>query len=674
MYHFSTPAEEAAYRTAITTASRPYNTVEGTLTFTDPTIDPITISSANLPVDALRISQQCIDKEELMFGGIFAGELTMSLITNVDRYSFFGATIELTYKIRTGTTTGENPQPIYSYVPLGVFTVFDVERPDNKVVNITAYDNTTLLDKRIGGNLIAGYPWEIFNRISTDTTIELAFTQSELENNFPNTDYAFEAAEDHGIKTYRDVVKMLCQAMACFAYADREGKLTVKKFSTSPDLILGNSTTGVYPWYTFVPADYVSKYIGLSVTADGGTYQVVSPDPTEQGLIMDIEDGPGWDLGSDTRLQDQTAEVFTVLHAIQYTPSTLDMPSDATIECGDMIALNVRGGDTIRTLVTDYEWQYHKGMIITSAGANPLIAEDRIENGNRILNQAVAKSKLQFVHFTNPSEVTITSASIQHPVNIADADFTPTGDTDAMVVATILVDATIEDVTETETEEVTVSVKAYNGTTETSVTDIDGNVVSFSGTATNTYTYIRDGKSTVTLFYRLNGALLPNELHPYIATEELENGKHIITVAYPLSGLPKWQRCEFEIYMTVDNGTIVIPANTIKGTVFGQSIDLINRFDGVLKVDEDFDIYPVLGGLGVLDELEDEGTVLIRYCHFIRVSDDLSLYNISGLGTTPLQEGTGALQPQVYMRGGFYLVTEDGKILATENGKKFITE
>ena len=674
MYHFATQAEDAAYRTAIENHSRPYNTVEGTLTFTDPTIDPITIDSSNLPTDAIRISQQCIDGEELMFGGIFAGELTLSLLTDVDRYSFFGATIELTFKIRTGTTTGENPQPIYSYVPLGVFTVFDVERPDNKVVNITAYDNTTLLDKSIGGNLIAGYPWEIFNRISTDTTIGLAFTQAELESNYPNTDYAFEAAEDHGIKTYRDVVKMLCQALACFAYADREGKLAVKKFSTSPDLTLGNNVTGVYPWYTFVPADYISKYIGLSVTADGGTYQALSPDPTEQGLIMDISDGPGWDLGSNTRLQDQTAEVFTVLHAIQYVPSTLDMPSDATIECGDMIALNVRGGDTIRTLVTDYEWQFHKGMMITSNGANPLISEDRVESGNRILNQAVAKSKLQFVHFTNPREVTVTTESLQHPVNIADVDFTPTGDTDAMMVATILVEADIDDVTETETEEVSVPVKAYYGTTETTVKDVDGNVVSFSGTATNTYTYVRDGKSTVTLFYRLNGALLPNELHPYIATEELEDGKHIITVAYPLAGLPKWQRCVFEIYMTIDNGTIIIPENSVKGTVFGQSIDLINRFDGVLKVDEDFDIYPYLSGLGVLDNVEDEGVVYIRYCHFIRVSDDLLLYNIRGIGTITLQEGTGELHPQIYLRSGFHLVSEDGKWFTSENGKHFITE
>lgn len=672
MYHFATQAEDTAYRAAIINHNRPYNTVEGTITFADELLDPLTIDSSNIPTDAVKIHQQCIDGKELMFGGVFAGELDLTILSDLDRYVFFNAKVELNFKIRTGTTTGQDPQPIYSTVPLGVFTIADVERPKG-VVKITAYDNMLLLNKYIGGNLITGTPWDIFKRIKHDTTMDLAFTQSELENNFPNTDYAFEAAEDHGIKTYRDVVKMLCQAMACFAYADREGKLALKKFSTTPDVTLGNSTTGVYPWYTFVPADYISKYSGLSVTSSGGTYQATDP-TVENGLVMTIEDGPGWDLGSSTRLQDQTAEVFTVLHSIQYTPSTIDMPSDATFDCGDMLAFNIRGGETINTIITSFEWQFHKGMKIVSEGANPLISESDVENGDRILNQAIAKSKLQFVHFTNPSEVFVDNQSLQYPVKIAEAEFTPTGDTDAMMVATILVDVSVDDTEETYTEEVQVPVKAYkSGNVETTLKDPDGNVVSLSGIANNTTVYKRDGKSTITLFYRLNGVRLPNELHPYLAVEEIEDGQHIITVAYPLSGLQEWIRCEFEIYMIVNTGTVTLAENTIKGTVFGQEVDLVNRFSGVLKISEQFDNYPYFRDMGIVDISED-GEVIIRYNHFIRVSDNISLYNISDLELLTIQEGTGAIAPQIYLRSGFNLVSEDGKRFMSEDGKKFITE
>ena len=674
MYHFATQAEETAYRTAITTNDRPYDTVEGIVTFVDETIDPLTIDSSIMPTNAIKISQQCIDGEELMFGGVFTGELNIQLFTDVDRYAFFGAKITLEYKIKIGETEEEEPEPIYATVPLGEFTIADADRPKQDLIKITAYDNMTMLDGSIGGNLINGTPWQVFSRIATDTGIELAFEQGWLESNFVNTDYQIEASEEHGIKTYRDVVKMVCQQMACFAYADRYGRLAVREFSTTPDLTLGDNTTGVYPWYTFVPADYISKYIGLSVTSASGTYQSMTSDPTEQGLVMTIEDGPAWDLGSEARLQDQTAEVFTVLHGIQYTPSTLDMPSDATFDCGDMIALNVRGGDTIITLITSFEWQFHKGMKVTSEGANPLISENLIDSGNRILNQAIAKSKLQFVHFTNPSEVTITDASLEVPVKIAEAEFTPTGSTDALMVATILVDVDIDDISITETEDVSVPVKAYKeGDVETTLKDPDGNVVSLTGVATNTYTYERDGKCDISIFYKLDGLRLPNELHPYIAVEEIEGGQHIITVVYPLTGLIEWNRYTFEIYMTTDEGTITIPATSIRASIFGQEIDIVNRFEGVIKVDENFDVYPYFKNIGVLD-IDEEGEVTLIFNHFIRVSDDISLYNIDSLEVLPIAEGTGALAPQIYLRSGFHLVSEDGRWFTSEDGKHFITE
>ena len=116
-----------AYKTAIRSASRPYDTVYGTVTFaTETGLSPLTIDSSNMPTNAITISSQCIDDEALMFGGVFASSLKLSIITDLDRYCFYNAVISLNYKIQTGTEiVGTSEVPVYEVIPLGIFTVAD---------------------------------------------------------------------------------------------------------------------------------------------------------------------------------------------------------------------------------------------------------------------------------------------------------------------------------------------------------------------------------------------------------------------------------------------------------------------------------------------------------------------------------------------------------------------
>lgn len=644
------------YITAIRANSRPYDTVYGTVYLPDGTT--VTVNSSIMPTNAITISKQVIDGDELMFGGVFSSELKLSLITDKDRYAFFNAVVELFYKIEIATDTFEE-------VPLGVFTVTDADRP-NDIVNLTAYDNMTMLDGSIGGNVISGTLWEIFQRISLDTNMELAFTEEDLQD-FPNYEYALEAAQDRGINTYRDICKMICQLLGCFGYADREGRLALKKFSTTPDLAL---TKG--DWYSVVPADYFTHYIGLSVTSTSGTYSASSTDPLEVGSIMIIEDAPAWDLGSEASLRERTTELFTYLHSIDYTPCELDMPSDASFDCGDMLALTLRDGTTINTIITSMEWKFHAGMSISSEGINPYLSQEAMidNSGQRILSQAVAKSKLQFVHFTNPSTRTIGDDETSL---IAEVEFTPTADTDALFVATILVDADVLDTTTTTTESVQVPITVTDQQGQPAViTDLQGNPLTVTGTATNTYTYARDGKCDVSIFYRLNGLRVPNEDNPYIAVEELENGQHIITITYPLTALLAWQRYEWQIYMTVDGGTITIPANTIRASILGQEINIVDRFDGRIRVEDEINLIN-LGKLGVLT-VSDDVAINITGGAFISVSDDVSLYNISNVTSMNLYEGTGSLAPQIFLQGKHYINTDSGDRLVTDDGDHIITD
>ena len=655
----------SAYKTAIRQASRPFDTVYGTVTFPVSTgLSPLTVDSSIMPTNAITISKQCIDGDELEFGGVYASTLKLSLMTDLDRYSFFGATIELFYKIQIGT---ENNQPVYETIPLGIYTVADADRPHD-IVNLTAYDNMLLLDKSFGGLIISGTPWQLFQIIAQNTGYQLAFTESDV-NALPNHEYAIELAQDHGLNTYRDCVKTLCQLLGCFALDDRTGKMQLKQFSEDVDLALTYSD-----WYSCVPADYLTHYIGLSVTGLNGTYSAGTTDPNEVGSIMIIDDAPAWDLGSQESLQERTTELYTYIHGIDYTPSEIEMPSDPSFDCGDRLSLALRGlegQDPMETLITAYEWKFHNGMSIHSEGINPYLNQEALidTSGQRIINQAVAKSKLQFIHFTNEAERVI--ADDQDKM-IARVEFTPTANTEALFVATILLDADVEDVTTI--EQVSVPVKAYNGSTETQIKDVNGNIVSLTGIANNTHT--RDGKCDVTIYYKINDGntmhRVPSDEEPYLAVEELENGQHIITVTYPITDLSAWERATWEIWATVDGGTVTIPQNSVRASIFGQEVNVTNRFSGKITAEDEITL-AMLGNLGVLD-IYDDVNVIIRNAVFESVSDDISLYNVSSLQLMPLYEGTGELKPNITFEGGLYLTSESELDLTDESGNSFITE
>ena len=652
-----------AYKTAIRQASRPYDTVYGTVTFTNGDVD--TINDSTLPADAISISKQCIGDGALEFGGVYLSTLKLDIITDRARYDYYDARIELFYKIKVGTETVEGvTTPVYETIPLGIYKVADAERKSNKV-SVTAYDSLTLLDIPIGGRYLSGTAWQILSEVSTITQYPLAFTEEFLED-FPNYNREFSASDERGLKTFRDVVKVVCQHLGCFALDDRTGKLTLKMFSATEDAELSTSD-----WYELTPADYYCTYIALSVTSTAGTYTKTVDDPMAYGNIMVMSDAPAWDYGTPEELQAKTDELFEYLITIdEYTPCEMEMPSDPTFECGDRLTLNAKINGTvsaISTLITEVEWKYHSGMTVKSEGKNPFLEGGDIADAesDRIITQSIEKDKLQFVTFTNNTKHVIGDGVTKE---IGRTTFTPTANTNALFVATILVDVDVDDETETETEEVEVPVKAYDEEQEeTVITDINGNPVTLSGVATNTYTYYRDGKCKLSIYYTMNDERVPSDISPYLAVEEIEKGKHIITVSYPISGLAEYQRVQWKVFMTCEGGKVTLKSHTLQGTIVGQEIKSLSRFGGEIKA-EDTLVLEQLCGLGVLT-ITDNVKVNITNAVSIKVSDTISPYDIMTLGVMDFTDSV-----QIARESEFPWGTEDDNYWATEDDKKWITE
>lgn len=698
MYHFSTPEEELAYRNAIYRGG--HDLVNGTITFTDGTT--MSISDSVLLENTLTISKQCVDGDNLMFGGVFTDVLKLSVLpdeNHENRYLFYDAKIELTYSIKVGEEEAEgeeDPTPIYATVPLGVFYVADAEKPDVSV-NLTAYDSITLLDKDLGSTYITGTPWEMFSQISDDTGYPLAFTEQDLTQ-FVNYDKAAAGSDQNGMKTYRDIVKLLCQMLGCFACDDRTGQLMLKKFSTTPDLTLGDYEERLYPWFELGPADYICSYKGISVTSQAGVFTKVTDNPLVSGIIMVIDDAPAWDYGTETQ-QIKTDNLYSLLRGgtpeqaiLKYTPGTATLIPDPAIDCGDMIEFitdNYNENAPLQLILTSVEWSYQHSTQIESVGTNPYLEQSTPteDEGGRLLSQSVEKSKLQFISFTNPSEVVVDNTDDQ---KICECIFTPTTETTALFVGTILVDIDVADTEEETSEEtITVPVIPYYNDQETTVTDINGHTVTFSGTTVKKYIYKRDGKCDVAIYYRLGNAKIPSDAEPYIAIDNLEKGEHIITVSYALTALTAYVEQKFEVWITKTTGTttITLPVRSVEATIFGQEITNIVS-DSNITIEEN--IYRIgVGGITISELTHDEfvieedpaepdltepnlvylnESIIIPDPEEPAIIDDISLYNISGIATKEVtHDTTGEFAPQI-LQFGLVFMTEDGLELRLEDG------
>ena len=593
-----------AFKTAISKADRPYDEVYGTITFADNTT--LTITPSIIPENSVNIVRQCIDGEELEFGGVFLSTLEMSLITDKSRYTFFGARVELDYKINVSTTS----TPSYESVHLGKFTISEADRPDKNTIKFIAYDDMRLLDSNIGANVLQGTAFVILQQISSATGYALDFNSAYVTNNFVNTDIVFQFDKDSGITTYREAVKCVCQLIGGFARDNREGKMELGKFHATVDETLTTSH-----WYSATIADYICNYVALSVTGLKGTFSATSSDPDEVGNLMEIDDAPAWDYGVFATLQKQTNQLFDYLHSISYTPCTLDMPSDPTFDCGDRLELETISEDTVETLITSYEWKWHGGMTVESKGINPYLQGDSTKDikTNRLITRATEDNKIYFWSFTNPEEVSVDDGDT--PTVIGRLRFSSSSDTDAMFVDTI--QAVVSNVT--------------------------------------------DDYCRATITYSLNDIV-----YDYEIIDDLTEGKHIISLNYPITGLEGGSTNEWKVYLETDGGTVTLPAQSMKATIWGQGLRDLDIWYGLLECEDEYE--PLVLGLDLIG-LQDEVISISRQAPISIVASDSVEPLTLGLQLVELSENMTITREKEV----FNLVTENGDNIATEDGDKLIT-
>ena len=524
---------------------------------------------------SVSISKQAMTKQELSFGGAILGELDISIRTEASRYLFYGAEIDLWCCVVVDGVT--------EYVPFGIWTIAEADR-DKKALKMVAYDKLIKFDKKYDLAL-EGTPYELMSAFARECGCELAEDEAYYMLLTNGTEH-ITINEEAGCSNYRDAASIVAQMCGCFVQADRYGRITMRQFSTTPTFSLTKGQR-----YSSKISDFVCHYIELEVTGMAGTFVSIDSE-FDVGMKMTIENSPAWDYGLEEVLQARVDNLRTFLGQISYTPSEVTIPSDPSIDCGDMITLYTDDGG-VNTIVTSYVWKYHGVMRVESDGVNPYLQTSDAANSRQLqsLKQEIDAAKVIYYPFKNTADVKL-GTELQ---KVASVVFTTIADTSIVFQGTFQVNVEVEDIEESQTISVTVPTIEQGEEIIIPVTEPGGGVGEFVTVNKTVYNY-NIGEKVLKFPIKCHKRDFANlRIHysydnidqkiEYVGS--LNQGGHVISLYYPVNKVAIDTTHTFEIWMSVDNGNASIDAGMFIGAVSGQGLAATSQWNGLIEV-EDF--------------------------------------------------------------------------------------
>lgn len=397
--------------------------VQGTIqTVTGAKID---FADADISEGTLYVTNQCVSNSDFEYGSVFAGELGMLLRTDADRYTFYDATITLSYFLRIADGT-------YEEIPLGIFRVEESER-EGDYINITAYDNMMLLDKDVAAKQ-SGTAYKLLQSIAEICGIDLAQNETYF-NNLPNGSRIL-TADPRDLETYRDAVSQIAAVLTGFATINRAGQLEIRQFGGDTVELERNQRfstkiSDFYTYYDSISANFIN----------GEEYQTytASKEELEGGLSFDMGDMPAVCNNNDSTNIYVLKAIFEQLTTVEYTPYEISYNGNPAIDLGDKIVIkNINGKDEdIESFVMYYDWRYRGKSDLKAMGGNP-----RIQKRNSFGDSGISSSRPSSASsgnetvvysFTNSGAITLSSKESK----VVSLTFATVEDATPVLVATI---------------------------------------------------------------------------------------------------------------------------------------------------------------------------------------------------------------------------------------------
>ena len=563
-----------AYKKAIQDNTRSYYWT-GKITLSDGTEYPF--ENKDIIKGSGYITRQCCGSNEIELGTVYAAELGITLLTDIDRYSLTGAAITLSFHLDIGEGT-------YEEVPMGVFEISEANRTI-RCLEIKAYDYMLRFDAAFDEKVTNGVAYDLLLLACEACKVELANTKEELAA-MPNGSTVLGVYTENDIETWRDLIFYVAQVLGCFAQIDRAGKLLLIKYGNSPVADIPDSQR-----FSSSFSDFITRYTAVSSTnvrTKMAEYYALDPD---DALTMNLGVNPLLQFGlSETRKMLLT-NILNDISVIRYVPFDSTTIGNPAFDPGDVITFSGRQADSKQiTAVTGITIKINGKHSLKCVGKNPRLSQAKSKNDKNItgLVNQIEAGKIVVHSYMNASPYTISTTNTE----IVSIEFASNEDTDAQFFASILLDVKADAVDKTGQAKGTITIPA---TTEGGVPTTQDE--------TFTLTWKDDGDAVIEVTYIIND----HELTTYYPIETWKSGRHILNLYYPLSGLTANTYNTFRVWLKMTGGSASVGRAQAIATISGQGLSANKVWDGRLEFSDTMALIR-FGGLNTIAYTADATT------------------------------------------------------------------
>lgn len=369
--------------------------------------ETVTIKDKKVIHGTLEGNWRSSNNQAFTLGTCYASSLNFSSFERVRTRvegDFLTITPTLYYK------TGNNQEQA---IQLGVF------RCDNptayaKTTAYECYDLMLALDKRITSRTGAT-AYQLLTFICNQCGVQLGNTEQEIAAMINSTVVLY--LDPEYINTYRDGLAYISMILGCYAIFGRDGRLYVRRFHKTPDRTLSRKRVTSASF-----AAYKSYFQGVKCRflseQNYYPYEKYS-DTREDGVVLDLGDIPIIE-GTPALKQTVLDRIWDEIKDVDYTPASISMVGDASIEPGDMITVKDRDGNDRNIILTSVTFRWRKECEILSEGSNPKLgavttAEKRSAQRS---DRQEKNSQIITVTYRNASSISLEEQSAKEITNL----------------------------------------------------------------------------------------------------------------------------------------------------------------------------------------------------------------------------------------------------------------
>ena len=198
------------------------------------------------------ISRQCCGSTEIELGTVYAAEMGITLLSDIDRYTLEDAQVTLVFHLVLADDSVED-------VPMGVLEVSEANRLA-KCLELKAYDFMLRFDKSFNGFETVGTAYDFIALCCKRCKVEFANKRAEIDA-MPNGGVTLSVYTENDIETCRDVLFYVAQVLGGFFIINREGKLELRKYGKDPVMKVEQRHR-----FSSSFSDFITRYTAVSST------------------------------------------------------------------------------------------------------------------------------------------------------------------------------------------------------------------------------------------------------------------------------------------------------------------------------------------------------------------------------------------------------------------------